>query len=573
MGRYTPPPITETHFFMTLIARKSAPLFSADRFSPGLIVFALYFLCAPNFAPARAETVVLASAEAKSRDEAFKEALAIAVSKGCASAVVSRDSFRDNRLVDKTLTIYSGCIVKEFEALKDEERDDGYYVSIKARVIESQALERFKRNALDAGPDMTDYLNLQGNLYTAKIRLANRPKLIGIVLDDYPEKSFKIDTGRNKTYCERIKKPMGNKWDYDEICTLTRNFEIQFDDKYLDALDEVLHLTRDAPGDKLTIVAKQSPTKSSESNESGSVIGALVELPFQITGLALEISFGLIGCLFGADACRELSEQPDSTPDGSADEQNKPQVATTSVSNVQIGRSHKFRDEGVLIQIRELMINSELALKVEIKSGGTLTKTICSKMDTAPFFAQGGLNLAILDNKVITESISIRVTDDLSRQPQFEASVVSLSDCLSVDGGAFTPDPKLSTSEVPVKASRNEAIEEWDFPTAGADGVSTASTGKTAPEIIRLPASDQYYPPASIRRQEAGRSVVRVCFGPKGEVARAPEVISSSGYPRLDAAAIRVAEAGTYKPGRFFDDPMEESCLSVSIDFGKTNIR
>jgi len=549
---------------MTLSPRKASPLFGASRFRLGfLIFFALYFLCTSNSAPARAESVVLASADAKTRDEAFKEALRIAVSKGCASAVVSKESFRDKRLVEKTLITYSGCIVKEFEALKDEKRDDGYYVSIKARVIESQALERLKRNALDAGPDMTDYLNLQGNLYTAKIRLANRPKLIGIALDDYPEKSFKIVTGRNKTNCERIKKSGGNKWEYDEICTLTRNFEIKFDDKYLESLDEVLQLTRDAPGDKLTIVAKESPTKSGDSNESGSVIGALVVLPFAITGAALELSFGLIGCLFGADACRELSEQPDGATDGKAYEQNKSRLAAPSVSNVQIVRSHKFKDDGVLIQIRELMIKSDVALKVEIKSGGTLIKTICSKIDTAPLFAEGDPNLAILGNKVITESISIRVADDLTRQPQFESSIVSLSDCSSVDG--------FSTAEAPVKDSGNQAIEEWDSQSADADGVSAASFGKTAPQIIRLPDSDQYYPAASIRRQETGRSIVRVCLGPRGEIVRVPEVITSSGYPRLDAAAIRVAEAGAYKPGRFFDDPMEESCLDVWIAFGKTN--
>ncbi|HWL29613.1 MAG TPA: energy transducer TonB [Burkholderiaceae bacterium] len=55
------------------------------------------------------------------------------------------------------------------------------------------------------------------------------------------------------------------------------------------------------------------------------------------------------------------------------------------------------------------------------------------------------------------------------------------------------------------------------------------------------------YPRASQRRGEHGRVIVRVLISPHGSVLKA-SVQSSSGYPRLDEAAVKAARKARFKP-------------------------
>jgi protein TonB len=55
------------------------------------------------------------------------------------------------------------------------------------------------------------------------------------------------------------------------------------------------------------------------------------------------------------------------------------------------------------------------------------------------------------------------------------------------------------------------------------------------------------YPRASIRLGESGRNVVRIWVGPDGKPQKA-EIETSSGFARLDQAAIQLAMAQSFKP-------------------------
>ena len=63
--------------------------------------------------------------------------------------------------------------------------------------------------------------------------------------------------------------------------------------------------------------------------------------------------------------------------------------------------------------------------------------------------------------------------------------------------------------------------------------------------IVRAPSPDEYYPPASKRRDEQGAILVRAHVAPTS-CATEFAVVMSSGYPELDQAALRLAEASTY---------------------------
>src|SRR6185503_7720811 len=60
---------------------------------------------------------------------------------------------------------------------------------------------------------------------------------------------------------------------------------------------------------------------------------------------------------------------------------------------------------------------------------------------------------------------------------------------------------------------------------------------------------DQFYPPGAKRREEQGSPIVTACVGASGKLAREPVIKETSGFPELDAAAIKVARANRYLPG------------------------
>lgn len=84
----------------------------------------------------------------------------------------------------------------------------------------------------------------------------------------------------------------------------------------------------------------------------------------------------------------------------------------------------------------------------------------------------------------------------------------------------------------------------------------------TGPDIVAPPARvstdlqyravkspDEFYPPSSVSLQEHGVAIVRVCVDGAGRIAGVPTIQTTSGYKRLDQAAIRWArEALRFTP-------------------------
>ena len=73
------------------------------------------------------------------------------------------------------------------------------------------------------------------------------------------------------------------------------------------------------------------------------------------------------------------------------------------------------------------------------------------------------------------------------------------------------------------------------------------------------------YPPLSRRLGEQGQVVVRVFIGTDGKASRA-ELRTSSGFDRLDQAALRTAQEWTYVPGKVNGEP-KAMWFNVPINF------
>lgn len=79
----------------------------------------------------------------------------------------------------------------------------------------------------------------------------------------------------------------------------------------------------------------------------------------------------------------------------------------------------------------------------------------------------------------------------------------------------------------------------------------------------------RFYPGKARGRREEGSPVVEACVGRNGKLLREPVVVESSGFPDLDAAAIEVARASRYTPGRVAGEVLPDSCIKFRVKFGE----
>ena len=70
------------------------------------------------------------------------------------------------------------------------------------------------------------------------------------------------------------------------------------------------------------------------------------------------------------------------------------------------------------------------------------------------------------------------------------------------------------------------------------------------------------------RLSEEGSAVVHACVGANGKVTEAPTLAKTSGSPRLDEAAVKLAKAGSghYQPALQDGKPVD-ACFDFGIKF------
>lgn len=148
---------------------------------------------------------------------------------------------------------------------------------------------------------------------------------------------------------------------------------------------------------------------------------------------------------------------------------------------------------------------------------------------------------------------------------------------------APAPSPRAATPEPPVV---NEPTPPPNAPVVAAPAVQTPApslataatevppaTAPVAAPKVELPSSNaQYlqnpkpaYPAISKRLGEQGKVVVRVLIGPDGTAQKA-EIRQSSGFERLDQAALNTVLAWRYVPGKRGGVP-EAMWFNVPINF------
>jgi TonB family protein len=74
-------------------------------------------------------------------------------------------------------------------------------------------------------------------------------------------------------------------------------------------------------------------------------------------------------------------------------------------------------------------------------------------------------------------------------------------------------------------------------------------------------------PAGTKRRKQQGTPIVMACVGPNGELLREPVIVESSGFPEVDAAAVKIAKAARYVAGKADETPLPESCIKFKVKF------
>ena len=105
-------------------------------------------------------------------------------------------------------------------------------------------------------------------------------------------------------------------------------------------------------------------------------------------------------------------------------------------------------------------------------------------------------------------------------------------------------------------------------PAAGSAGAGeVAPIAATALQFHAVRPADDFYPDASLRMQEQGTAIVRVCVAPSGQLEGRPVIDASSGSPRLDAAALSWArEALRFTPATRAGVPVS-ACKGFRVNF------
>jgi protein TonB len=89
------------------------------------------------------------------------------------------------------------------------------------------------------------------------------------------------------------------------------------------------------------------------------------------------------------------------------------------------------------------------------------------------------------------------------------------------------------------------------------------------PRPISGPHSADLYPPKSILAHERGRVAMIICISPSGKVDDV-KLAASSGFPRLDEAALNIAAQYRFKPAMRGGNPVPV-CVRYQLSF-KINI-
>ncbi len=172
-----------------------------------------------------------------------------------------------------------------------------------------------------------------------------------------------------------------------------------------------------------------------------------------------------------------------------------------------------------------LMRAAELVVPVELLS--QLIEPPAPKVDTPPPTAKPA------------EPVKKQIAKTAAAPAPMPLAITDLTPAPNAPTGVTTPQPAPAAVAAPVAAA----------PAAPAAPSAPASVQPPSSDADYLQNPKPPYPPISRRLNEQGKTTVRVLIGLDGQPQRA-EIAKSSGFDRLDQAAIATVMRWRYVPGK-----------------------
>lgn len=98
-----------------------------------------------------------------------------------------------------------------------------------------------------------------------------------------------------------------------------------------------------------------------------------------------------------------------------------------------------------------------------------------------------------------------------------------------------------------------------------ASGQDSQPAGATSASVAMMPDAANYYPSTSQTLGEAGLVKLHACYEPNGRILNVV-VLESSGFPRLDDAALRLGRSVRIRPATLDGTPVS-GCITVPVRF------
>jgi periplasmic protein TonB len=129
-----------------------------------------------------------------------------------------------------------------------------------------------------------------------------------------------------------------------------------------------------------------------------------------------------------------------------------------------------------------------------------------------------------------------------------------------------TPEIDIPVAEdLPPPIQVTRAVEEF----AASPGPPAVAAALSDPDIrprpIHVPGGRNRYPAESVRAGEFGAPTITICISATGAV-DSVQVNESSGFPRLDQAAVSIGKEAIFRPARLDGKPVP-FCLPYRIKF------
>jgi protein TonB len=156
------------------------------------------------------------------------------------------------------------------------------------------------------------------------------------------------------------------------------------------------------------------------------------------------------------------------------------------------------------------------------------------------------------------------VPDDKPKEPPPRLSPVNVKESWAIQ--AVTPEIDIPVAEdlpLPIQVTR---VPEELAASPGPPAVTAAPSVPTVrPRPIHVPGGLDRYPAKSIRAGESGAPTVTICISATGAV-DSVQVNESSGFPRLDQAAVSIGKEAIFRPASL-DGKAVPFCIPYRIKF------